>query len=71
MAARLPGGVNAKWAPGEDPDAVAVEVLFLAYTGDSYVVHAVGTSPSAALAAADEEARRCLGCGAAADRRAA
>ena len=67
-AARLPGEVNADWGPGEDPEACAVEVLFLADDGAGYVVLAVGPSAPAAVAAAEEEARRCLGCGVATDR---
>ena len=45
-----------------------MEVLFVADTGDSYVVFAVGgPSPRAAVAAAEDEARRYLGCDAATD----
>ena len=69
-AARLPGGVYADWGPGEDPEARAVEILFLADDGAGYVVFAVGPSSPAAVAAA-EEARRCLGCESATDWRAA
>lgn len=57
-AVRLTSGVSADWGVGEDPEACAVEVLFVAGTGASYVVFAVGPSPQAAVAAAEEEARR-------------
>lgn len=69
--ARLPGEVTAGWRPGQDPEAKAVEVLFEDGRGLSYVVHAVGPSVPAAVAAAEEEARRCLGCDVATDWRAA
>ena len=65
----LPGGVSADWGVGEDPDAVGV--LFVADDGASYVVFAVGPSVPAAVAVAEEEARRSLGCDAATDWRAA
>lgn len=70
-ANRPPGWVNANWGLGEDPDAVAVEVLFEDERGNSYVLHAVGPSPQTAVPAAEEEARRWLGCDSATDWRAA
>lgn len=52
------------------PEACAVEVLFSDEAGLRYVVHAVGPSPESAVAAAEEEARRLLGCESTTDRRA-
>ena len=70
-ATRLAGGACADWGPGEDPEAVGVEVLFVDDSGDSYVVFSVGPSPESAVAAAEVEARERLGCGSATDWRAA
>ena len=64
-AVRLPGGASADWAAGEDPEAAFVEVLFADRLGLSCVVHALGSSVEAAVAASTEEARRFLGCEAA------
>lgn len=71
MATRLTGDVRAEWGPGEDPDAVAVEVLFEDSLGNRYVVFAIGPSVPTAVAAAEEEARERLGCDSATDWRAA
>ena len=67
----MPGWVNADWSPGEDPDAVAVEVLFTDEHGLCYVAYVVGPSVPAAVAAAEDEARRRLGSVSATDWRAA
>ena len=65
------GGVNADWRVGEDPEACAVEVLFTDEHGLCYVVSAVRPSVPVAVAAAEEEAARHLGCEAATDWRTA
>ena len=70
-ATLLPGRACTDWGPGEDPDDCAVEVLFVAEMGVSYVVSAVGPSATAAVATAEDEARRHIGCEAATDWRAA
>ena len=70
-ATRLASSVNAGWGPGEDPEACAVEVLFTDEHGLSYVVYAIGPSVPAAVAAAEDEARRHFGCESATDWRAA
>lgn len=49
----------------------AVEVLFTDGQGTSYVVYTANPSPSAAVVAAEEEARLRLGCESATDWRAA
>lgn len=70
-AVRVPGGASANWKPGQDPEAVAVEVLFVDEHGRSYVISAIGPDARSAVAAAEKEARRYCGCESATDWQAA